>query len=195
MRRCSTSAPSPRLLSSDRATVNSQKSQFPKVTMSKRSFLLLVAVIGFGVTLQPHEAEAATAGQFCTEAGATSMSDDQRYLLGCVRVGESKTLMWVSLGKHNLPNAPSASAYGANAEWYECQNDNQCVIVAGSCGVEWAVYKEFVDQSRNNPPRPDESCTKPREHHPANTVAKCKNNKCALSLSGLYEGGTPMPSK
>jgi hypothetical protein len=80
-----------------------------------------------------------------------------------------------------------------NNDWYKCQQDNQCVIVQGNCGVEWTVNKDFADLSRQYPPRPDMPCTKPMEFHPANTAAKCENNICVLSPRGFYAGGYPMP--
>jgi hypothetical protein len=81
-----------------------------------------------------------------------------------------------------------------NKDWYKCQQDHQCVIVDNvGCGVEWAVNKNFVEQSRKNPPRAVPVCKKPVEFHPANTVAKCENNNCVLSPRGFYAGGYPMP--
>jgi len=73
-------------------------------------------------------------------------------------------------------------------DWYRCQQASQCVVVKGNCDVEWAANKDFADQSRKDPPRLDEPCTKPLESHPANTVAICESNKCALSPPGFYAG-------
>jgi len=86
----------------------------------------------------------------------------------------------------------SGQAQAAHDEWYKCQSDAQCVIVAGNCGVEWAVNKDLAEQTRKNPPRADMPCHKPLESHPANTVATCENGKCVLSPPGFYAGGTPI---
>ena len=86
----------------------------------------------------------------------------------------------------------SGKAQAAHDEWYECQSDAQCLIVAGNCGVEWAANKDSAEQTRKNPPRADMPCKKPLESHPTNTVAKCEKNKCVLSPRGFYAGGTPI---
>jgi outer membrane immunogenic protein len=79
--------------------------------MSKRSYLLLAAVIGVGVIFQPHEAEAVAVGQSCSSPGATGMSDDQRDMLACLN-GGSGSLVWeqMSIRPQSVTNAPAAPA-------------------------------------------------------------------------------------
>jgi hypothetical protein len=74
--------------------------------MSKRSYLLLAAVIGVGVIFQPHEAEAVAVGQSCSSPGATGMSDDQRDMLACLN-GGSGSLVWeqMSIRPQSVTNA------------------------------------------------------------------------------------------
>jgi outer membrane immunogenic protein len=64
--------------------------------MSKRSLLLLVAVISLGVIFQPHEAGAVAVGQSCSSPGATGMLDDQRNAVMCLSTG-SGSFVWKQL--------------------------------------------------------------------------------------------------
>ncbi|MGZ3771142.1 MAG: hypothetical protein ACXVCP_02180 [Bdellovibrio sp.] len=82
-----------------------------------------------------------------------------------------------------------AAKVSASEEWYKCQSSNQCVVVKGNCDVQWAANKKFAKQSRKKPPRVDGPCTKPLEIHPADTVAFCLANQCALHPPGRYAGG------
>ena len=99
------------------------------------------------------------------------------------------TLPFMALAADQMP--PIGGSF--NNDWYQCQQDNQCVIIEGRCGVKWTVNQEFADQSRQYPPRADEPCLQPLESHPVNTVAKCENGLCVLFPRGLYAGGTSMP--
>ena len=143
-------------------------------------------------------------------------SDDQCVVVwgGCTDVAINKLhmpLVQVPAGActRSLPHNPKAvarcSIYGQcyvnvphaqtrHEEWYVCQNDSECVIVAGNCDVEWAANRAFAELTHLSSPRADMPCTKPLESHPANTVASCQNHKCALSPPGFYAGGTPIPT-
>jgi len=85
----------------------------------------------------------------------------------------------------------SCRAEEIHKEWYQCQQDDQCIIVEADCGVEWAANKDFIEKTRKE--HGSYYCTKPIEEHPTNTVKKCENHRCILSPRGMYAGGTPIP--
>ncbi len=84
---------------------------------------------------------------------------------------------------------PGTFAHENKDEWYGCKTGDQCVLVKGKCGVEWAANKKFVELTRKNPPRPNEKCKKPLEEHPADTSVLCVNSQCVLIPPGKFAGG------
>lgn len=90
--------------------------------MSKRSLLLLVAVIALGATLQSHAAEAVAVGQPCTTPGTTRMSDDQRDMVACLGEG-SGSFVWeqLSVEPQSVTVRATPLPILRTAEWYTAQ--------------------------------------------------------------------------
>ncbi len=82
----------------------------------------------------------------------------------------------------------SAPAFEADDEWTACESNDECIIVYGNCGIEWAANKDSADISRRSIPEPALPCKKPIEFHSDNTVARCTDGKCALFPPGKYVG-------
>lgn len=70
----------------------------------------------------------------------------------------------------------------ADDQWYDCKQDDQCIMVIGKCGFTWAANKDFADISRQAlAPR---VCNALPVFHPPGTTAKCVHGRCTLIPPG-----------
>ncbi len=76
-----------------------------------------------------------------------------------------------------------ASAQEFRDEWYQCQKDEECVVVCGYCGFEWAINKNSSEEvskivSKWTVCQKSKVCTSSKIN--PSITAKCIDNKCEI---------------
>ncbi len=77
----------------------------------KRSLVLLVAVMGLGVIIQPHEARAVGVGEGCNTLGATGLTNDQLNMVACLYNYATRSLVWKQLSIDQRPEINATFFY------------------------------------------------------------------------------------